>query len=120
MIQNWRDEWRCASTMSGVQCVMTPGTAEMPVWSADSWVCPLLVSSYYHCSYSIGSVFERCYLQSVTYLQMLMLEEEHSLAEEGVPYIWMTFAAGEQSFGLLTAHTVELVYKTVFTLKMLE
>ena len=105
--------------MPGAQCVMTHGIAEMPVWSADSWGCPLLVCSYYDSSYSIYSVFERCFPTNYNLLQMLMLEEEHSLAEEGVPYIWMMFAAGEQSFGLLTAHTVELVYKTVDTLRML-
>ena len=44
MAQRWRDEWRCASTIPGVQCVMTCGISGMPVLSADSWDCPLLVS----------------------------------------------------------------------------
>ena len=32
-----RVEWRCASMTSGGQCVMTPGTALMLLWSAGSW-----------------------------------------------------------------------------------
>ena len=31
-----RVEWRCASMTSGGQCVMTPGTALMLLWSASS------------------------------------------------------------------------------------
>ena len=34
---NMRVEWSCASMTSGGQCVMTPGTAMMPLWSASSW-----------------------------------------------------------------------------------
>jgi len=30
-------EWRCASTTSGEQCVMTPGILVMLQWSASSW-----------------------------------------------------------------------------------
>ena len=44
-IYQQRDEWRCASTIPGVLCVMTSGTTVMPVWSADSWDCPVLVST---------------------------------------------------------------------------
>ena len=44
-IYQQRDVWRCASTMSGAQCVMTCGMTEMHVWSADSWDCLLLVST---------------------------------------------------------------------------
>ena len=51
---------------------------------------------------------------------MLMPEEEHNLAEEGIPSFWMMFAAGGQSFGSLTAHTGELVFTTVDTMRMLE
>ena len=43
MIQSLRDEWRCASTIHGAQCVMTCGTSGMQKWSADSWDCQLLV-----------------------------------------------------------------------------
>ena len=32
-----RVEWSCASMTSGGQCVITPGTAMMPLWSASSW-----------------------------------------------------------------------------------
>ena len=32
-----RVEWRCASMTIGGQCVMTPGTALMQLWSANSW-----------------------------------------------------------------------------------
>ena len=32
-----RVEWRCASMARGGQCVMTSGTALMPLWSASSW-----------------------------------------------------------------------------------
>ena len=31
--------------MPGVLCVMTSGISEMPVWSADSWDCPVQVIS---------------------------------------------------------------------------
>ena len=30
-------EWRCASMTSGGQCVMTPGTTLMLLWSASNW-----------------------------------------------------------------------------------
>ena len=30
-------EWKCASMTSGGQCVMTPGTTLMLLWSASSW-----------------------------------------------------------------------------------
>ena len=40
-----RVEWRCASMISGEQCVMMAGTVLMLVWSASSWVMqPLEVS----------------------------------------------------------------------------
>ena len=29
---NLKAEWRCALKMFGVQCAMTPGMREMPVW----------------------------------------------------------------------------------------
>ena len=32
-----RVEWRCASMISGEQCVMTCGTALMLLWSASNW-----------------------------------------------------------------------------------
>ena len=32
-----RVEWRYASMTSGGQCVMTPGTTLMLLWSANSW-----------------------------------------------------------------------------------
>ena len=32
-----RVEWRCASMKPGEQCVMTPGTTLMLLWSASSW-----------------------------------------------------------------------------------
>ena len=32
-----RVEWRCASMTSGGQCVMTPGTTLMLLWSASNW-----------------------------------------------------------------------------------
>ena len=32
-----RVEWRCASMISGGQCVMTPGTTLMLLWSASNW-----------------------------------------------------------------------------------
>ena len=32
-----RVELRCASMTSGGQCVMTPGTALMLLWSASNW-----------------------------------------------------------------------------------
>ena len=30
-------EWRCASTISGGQCVITTGTGLMQLWFANSW-----------------------------------------------------------------------------------
>ena len=44
MPQSWRDEWRCASTTRGAQCVMISGMTGMHVWSVDSWDCPVQVS----------------------------------------------------------------------------
>jgi len=32
-----RVEWRCVSTISGEQCVITPGILLMLLWSANSW-----------------------------------------------------------------------------------
>ena len=34
---NTRAEWRCASITPGGQCVMTPGTTLMLLWSASNW-----------------------------------------------------------------------------------
>ena len=34
---NMRVEWRCASMISGEQCVMTAGAVLMQMWSAGSW-----------------------------------------------------------------------------------
>ena len=31
-----REEWKCATTTSGGQCVMTHGTTLMPMWHVDS------------------------------------------------------------------------------------
>ena len=42
------------------------------------------------------------------------------LAKEGVLSFWIMLAAMEQSSGLLAAETLELVYMTVITLRMLE
>ena len=42
------------------------------------------------------------------------------LAKEGVLSFWMMFVAMEQSFCSLAAQTLELVYTTVITLRMLE
>ena len=42
-----RVEWRCASMTSGEQCVMTPGTALMLLWSAGSWGMDTLEVSDY-------------------------------------------------------------------------
>ena len=36
-------EWKSASTMSGVLCVMTPGEVLMLLWCVDSWAIPLKV-----------------------------------------------------------------------------
>ena len=48
-----RVEWRCASMTSGEQCVMTPGTALMLLWSASSWdMLTLEVSVMYTASVS--------------------------------------------------------------------
>ena len=42
----WRDlkemdshegEWRCVLEGGMAQCVTTPGTTKMPLWSADNW-----------------------------------------------------------------------------------
>ena len=52
MAQSWRDGWRCASTIPGVQCVMTCGIEGMHVWFADNCNYPVQVSSDYHSSYS--------------------------------------------------------------------
>ena len=57
MAQNWRDEWRCASTIPGVQCVMTCGMTEMHMWSADSWGCPVQVSSVTPDYHSIATIY---------------------------------------------------------------
>ena len=38
-------EWRSASTMNGVLCVMTPGEVLMLLWCVDNWDTPLKVSS---------------------------------------------------------------------------
>ena len=32
-----RVEWRCVSMVPGAQCVITPGTQQIPRWSASSW-----------------------------------------------------------------------------------
>ena len=32
-----RAEWRSASTISGVLCVMTPGEVLMLLWCVDNW-----------------------------------------------------------------------------------
>ena len=43
-------EWRCASMISGGQCVMTAGTVLMLLWCADSWdmlTLEVSESSYY-------------------------------------------------------------------------
>jgi len=46
-----RVEWRCASMTSGGQCVTTPGTTLMLLWSASSWDMLILevssLSGYY-------------------------------------------------------------------------
>ena len=58
-----RVEWRCASMTSGGQCVMTPGTALMLLWSASNWdmhtlevsmppKCTYLCSFYFYVSMS--------------------------------------------------------------------
>ena len=39
-------EWRSASTMNGVLCVMTPGEVLMLLWCVDSWDTLLKVSSW--------------------------------------------------------------------------
>ena len=40
-----RVEWRCVSMTSGGQCVMTPGTTMMLLWSANNWDMNMLVLS---------------------------------------------------------------------------
>ena len=49
-----RVEWRCASMTSGGQCVMTPGTTLMLLWSASSWdmevsICIILLIDNFTC-----------------------------------------------------------------------
>ena len=39
-----KDAWRSATTISGAQCVMTPGVAQTLELPADSWDCPAQVS----------------------------------------------------------------------------
>lgn len=39
---NMRDEWRCASTIPGGQCVITTGVTLMLQWSVSSWDMLLL------------------------------------------------------------------------------
>ena len=47
-----RVEWRCASMTSGGQCVMTPGTTLMLLWSASNWdIHTLEVSMPAKCTY---------------------------------------------------------------------
>ena len=57
---------------------------------------------------------------SLFFPQVLMPGKEQHLAKEGVLSFWIMLAAMEQSSGLLTAQTLELVSITVDTLKMLE
>ena len=49
-------EWRCASMISGGQCVMTTGTAMMLLWSAGSWVMLTLDVSFFNL-HSFGVTF---------------------------------------------------------------
>ena len=37
-------EWRCVLEGGMGQCVMTSGTMRMPLWSADNWDSPPMVS----------------------------------------------------------------------------
>ena len=39
-------EWRCATMVSGAQCVMMAGTLQMPEWCADNWDLVENVSCY--------------------------------------------------------------------------
>ena len=34
---HWKEGWKCATIISGGQCVMTRGMAVMPMWHVDSW-----------------------------------------------------------------------------------
>ena len=55
-----RVEWRCASMTSGEQCVMTTGTALMPLSSASSWdMHTLAVSVLFNMSPNL-SIFTFC------------------------------------------------------------
>ena len=39
--------WRCVLEEDMAQCVMTPGTIRMPLWSADNWDSPHMVCNVY-------------------------------------------------------------------------
>ena len=41
-----REEWKCATTTSGGQCVMTHGATLMPMWHVDSWDIVVQVRKY--------------------------------------------------------------------------
>ena len=73
--QNWKDEWRCASTTPGAQCVMTSGTSGMPVWSADSWNYPVQVSR-------LESKLSISIFKILSYLLFLLLAAEARYAAE--------------------------------------
>ncbi|ORU90486.1 MAG: hypothetical protein A6F71_05840 [Cycloclasticus sp. symbiont of Poecilosclerida sp. M] len=36
-VDSHEEEWRCVLEGGMAQCVMTPGTTKMPLWSADNW-----------------------------------------------------------------------------------
>ena len=57
---------------------------------------------------------------SLFFSQVLMPGKKQHLAKEVVLSSWMMLAAMEQRLCLLAAQTLELVYITVITLKMLE
>ena len=77
-----RVEWRCASMISGGQCVMTVGTVLMQLWSASSWDMQSLEVS--------AIINQFVWVFFLNFLLNLML----FLWSGGIPYSNAIFGAG--------------------------